>query len=238
MKTELLYLSDSQIFETHGAILEIHQDSKGFYFILDKTIFYPQGGGQASDTGSISFTSGESAEVYHVACVEDKVHHYVKEDPRHLKVGTLGLMSVDKERRLLNTRSHSAGHLLGHIFEQLHPQSKAVKGHHFPGECYVEFLFPKETPGQDLTIINKAIEEVIGKDLSSKTFLVEKEAIIALNLPYEIQTNKPLRVHEINDYKPIPCGGTHVKSLQQIGKIIVTKVKVKGDRIKVSYEIG
>lgn len=236
MKTDPVYLLAEQPLEIRASLIAINQDQKGFFLVFDRSVFYPQGGGQASDRGKIAFDSGESFDVHHAITFENQIRHYVMGDVNDLPLGTSVFMSVDKELRSLNTRCHSAGHLLSHVFESLNPQTKAVKGHHFPGECYIEFIKGIDI-SPDLIKLNEAIAENIRNDLKSETRFVDSSQIKSLDLPYSVPEDKALRVHEITTFKPIPCGGTHVRSLLELGSVNVSKIKVKGGTIKVSYSL-
>ncbi len=78
-------------------------------------------------------------EVNFVSSIDDKIIHYIKQDPlvemkdRHVN------LKLDKERRLQHAKSHTAGHLLSAVVESLASELKGTKGHHFPDGPYVEF---------------------------------------------------------------------------------------------------
>ncbi len=134
-----LYLNNTYLFEHSTTISDFGVDEKGAYLLLQETIFYPQGGGQPSDQGTITVADAVIP-VNYVRQIEQEIRHYMPSD-----ISASGLVNaaaeikIDPARRLLNARYHTAAHLLSNIAEEMHSDLKAVKGHSFPGEGYVEF---------------------------------------------------------------------------------------------------
>ena len=128
--TDLVYWSDTYQFETTAKVVElISLPNNDFVLILDRTIFYPQGGintvtiyvyfekgGQPSDQGTIK-TDGETFVVNDVRLKDSMVHHTGKFQNENgqdkFKPDTPVQLSINKEKRVLHARLHSAGHLLG-----------------------------------------------------------------------------------------------------------------------------
>ncbi len=121
MTTRLFFENDTLTMDVD--VLSCTPDGEEFAVILLATIFHPQGGGQPSDTGYI----GDN-QVLRVVHQQEQLVHYLA---KPIKPGTY-CARVDNERRLLNTRMHSAGHLIGNIGEGYGWQP--VKAHHWPGE--------------------------------------------------------------------------------------------------------
>ena len=236
--TELMYLQRPSLFETSAEITSTGSDDRGKYFILDHSLFYPQGGGQPADQGKI-FTEKDVYGVVDVRKVDGEIRHYIDPDcPSDIHTGTVK-MNIDKQRRDINTRYHSAGHLIAAIAEGLSPEIIAVKGHHFPGEAYVEFkgILP------DAEVFANQLQTAINSKLSSQTAVIieefgaEKSAMLAESLPYEIPKSDSLRVCRIEGFTPAPCGGTHVKDLKEIGSIIIGRCRSKKGKTKVNYDV-
>ena len=111
--TTLLYLENAYLKEMEDTILEVARESDGqqrWLLVLDKTIFYPRGGGQATDQGFL-FTDIWKGKVSQVLLKEGKILHYVEGD-QPPSVGTLVKGTLDWNRRYLNMRLHSAGHVV------------------------------------------------------------------------------------------------------------------------------
>ncbi len=228
-----LYLDDTYLFEAEAQVIAQQQDEKGVYFLLDQTIFYPQGGGQPTDQGVLK-NSNVQIRVNFVRQIGAEIRHYVEEDDINISGSVICI--IDKERRILNARYHTAAHLLSNVVEDLYHTIKAVKGHSFPKEAYVEFVGANEL---EVTIINQALRVARENKLTTRVFTMSpiNFADKFYKLPYEIPENKDFRIMQIDNYLPIPCGGTHVKTIEEIGEILIRKITYKNDRIKIGYDI-
>jgi alanyl-tRNA synthetase len=128
MKTVPVYLEDPYHKAMQATILDVLPEKEGvFKLILDKTIFYPMGGGQPTDQGYIIFPDGRKNEVYQVLLKDDEINHYVKTTIVPAS-GELIEGVIDWDRRYKNMRVHSGGHvidfamyLLGYSPKLLHP---------------------------------------------------------------------------------------------------------------------
>jgi alanyl-tRNA synthetase len=226
--TQLLYLADTYLFESAAKVILQNED----YVIFDQTIFYPQGGGQPCDQGIIA-TSDHEVFVNSVHVVDDEVRHYGQFPDTPLNDV---VCRIDQTRRLLNAKHHTAGHLLAGVIEKARPQLTATKCHAFPGEAYVEFLGGGELQSQ---VIQELASQAIWQGISTQIFEIDLQSFENkyYKLHYPIPANKPFRVLQIGDYKPVPCGGTHLSNTNEIGRIMVKKVKAKDGVLKVSYEV-
>lgn len=181
---------------------------------LAETWFHPQGGGQKADTGRI----GE-AEVVHVTHNNGEVDHHLA-GPADLEVGRSYPFSIDADRRRLHAAYHSAGHLIGSLVEA-QGGLRAVAGHQWPGEARVEF----EGDSPDLDGLKARLEQDLAAALTADLPVAPREVA------------GQVRAIGMGDLAPIPCGGTHVARLGEIGRVQVASVKRKGDRIRVSYSV-
>lgn len=231
--TELIYLNNQRMLECFAVIANIGSDDKGFYIILDKTIMYPQGGGQPADRGQIVIDD-KIFVIKDVRYIDGKVKHYTNSNTENLSIGLKVKLVVDEDRRILNTKYHTAGHLISHIIENMHQNLKAVKGHQFPNEAYIEFM---GTGIINIDEVNHQIRLSVdsGGFVETKELDVEKDHHLLVDFRYESPKNKKLRICKIINYPPVPCGGTHVDNLAMLGKVAVTKAKPKNGRVKVSY---
>jgi alanyl-tRNA synthetase len=237
--TNQLYLEDTYLFESDAQIIEYKKDERGMpYVLLDQTIFYPQGGGQPCDHGKIVGDSFEYA-VCDLRQIEEEIRHYIEpsqSSAQNPPKNNVVKCTLDKDRRLLNARYHTAGHLLGNVVEKLYPSLKAQKCHAFPGEAYIEFR-GDEMPNEGL--LRESLRNAITDNLSTKIFETDRRQFESAyyKLPYEIPEVKKFRVMQIENYPPIPCGGTHVKSTGEIGEITLKKMKQKNGLLKISFGV-
>lgn len=235
--TILTYFDDSYKFRNNATIIETNQDENGFYLLLDNTIFYPQGGGQPSDSGQIVIRE-IVIPISSVKNINSQIRHYTDQDYHHL-LGNEGLCEINMEKRLLHAKLHTAGHLISHITENIYPNWQAVKGHHFPDKSYIEFTPRNDVINEiDLNIIFKEIVKHIDTNsLVNAEFLSKNEiknVYPNLDLSY-FEDDQPIRIIRIGDFSFFPCGGTHVKSLKELNGLRLDQYKIKKALMKIYY---
>lgn len=243
IQTIKTYLNDTYLFVDYGKVIHTGIDDKGYFLILDKTIFYPQGGGQPSDQGHLEI-DGVSFDIYDVRIVDNQIRHYSAQDCKEL-LGKNTKLIIDQEKRLLHAKLHTSGHLLSNIVEKEYTQDKgtqykAVKGHHFPGECYVEFSGNDQLAQElDLDLLNNIVNDYIKQDLKLESFYIAGDELSGYcpNLPYSIPKTERVRLIKMSPFDYQPCGGTHVKSSLELQGLYFTKQKLKGNNLKISYQI-
>lgn len=181
--------------------------------MLDQTCFYPRRGGQDWDTGTI--TSGDG--VMHVEEVrldgEGNVHHIGTMHGTPPAEGAEVLVEVDARRRELNSRIHSAGHLIDLAVDRLGFAWMPGRGAHYPYMSFVEYSGENEI----------------------RFMPTEEMHTVCQFVPDYISANKPGRVVMYHGDFGVPCGGTYVKNLSEIGRVGIAKVKKKDKAIRVSY---
>ena len=200
MNTKLQYFENTYKFNNSAAIQAAGRDNLGYFLTLDQTILYPQGGGQPSDSGTIE-AGDVSIPIHLVKSVGSDVRHYTDNDYSHM-VGTKGQCTVDHEKRLMHARLHTSGHLISNVVEMLYPHWRAIKGHHFPEQCYVEFS------SNSLSSKEMSIESVQNElaSLIEQDFVIIQQQIIGSqlkefcpDLPYSIPVDQQVRLVSIGD---------------------------------------
>lgn len=241
MSTRLNYFEHTYLFESRGKIIEIIPQPDGkTILILDQTIFYPQGGGQPYDTGTIS-SPRATFRVNEVRMKEGVVHHVGVFEHGTLSTGENVHLKIDEARRRLNARLHSAGHIIDVAVESLGKKWVAGKGYHFPEGPYVEY--EGEITLEEIESFRKELEEktnhLITLNTPVKKQTVEKEKVHELCgfTPNYLPDGKPVRVITLSGNKGCPCGGTHVENTKEIGNVHVTKITTKKGTIRVSYTL-
>jgi len=243
MATKLIYLEDFGVVTSSAKVESINTtEDNRTDVVLDETCFYPRGGGQDWDTGIISDDSSAKLQVEEVRLDENGVvHHIGTTQPGELKVGDTVQCSVDAERREINTRLHSAGHLVDMAVDRLGLPWVAGKGAHYPHMSFVEYE-AEVTPDEAEAIkrdIERVANEIIAKGSRNEIrFMpVSEMHTVCKHVPENIPTNKPARVVLYDKDFGIPCGGTHVKDVHDIGHITISKIKSKKGITKVSYSV-
>jgi len=191
-------------------VLECTPQEHEFVVVLRATLFHPQGGGQPSDTGWM----GES-QVLRVVQEPGRILHFVDKPVR------LGMISirVDERQRQFNTRMHSAGHLIGHFVQAL--GWMPIKAHHWPDEGRVQFKPGDAAEEVDAATLQTGIDQWIADDFPRLTSLREGAREIAFGqLP------------------AFGCGGTHVKSLKDLGAVTIASLAQKKGTLSVHYQVN
>lgn len=242
MTTELLYMLDSYLFSETAKVVETlnHEDGREMV-ILDRTIFYPQGGGQRFDLGTIS-TAAANFQVQEVRFVEGAVWHIGSYSNGKFNIGDSVELKIDQERRILHSRLQSSGHLIDmamrHIgYEHLVP----AKGAHYPEWSEVEYegVIPPEEIDSTLQKIQADLDQMIAKGYEVKIEMSSKEEAQkkCYILPPHMPDNKPIRIVAVWDDLYMPCGGTHVRNVSELKGLKITRLKSKKGMTKVSYVI-
>lgn len=238
-KTVPQYMDDSYAFEGDGIFLYSFMLSKQCCVILNSTLFHPQGGGQPGDVGYL--TCGDvKFKVEDTKWSPDKrlIFHlgsYVGEDHVFASNCTVHL-SVHEESRRMNARRHSGGHLLDiavhHVLRDLphEPLWNPTKGSHFPTMLFVEY--------------EGSIPANMSTTALQEKFQVEVDRLLADQSVPSVRVESTLKdtnvnrvIHLIPGEMSCPCGGTHVKHIQEIQSLRILSISLKKKIIKISYSI-
>jgi misacylated tRNA(Ala) deacylase len=237
--TDLLYLPDSDdVTEFSATVTEATEE----YIVLEGTYFYPEGGGQPPDHGTLSWPGGH-AEVDGVRKDHGDVRHEIgrlEGDPP--AAGESVEAEIDADRRERLTQMHTAQHVVSRVV--LDEYGAGTAGNQVgPERSRIDFE-PADFDESDLERIEAKSNEAIEGDLAVRKEnrpreAVEREvdegrALLEL-IPESVD---PLRVVEIEGFDMCPCGGTHVNSLGEIGRVEVVDRTSKGeDTERVEFEL-
>lgn len=240
--TDLKCLNDTYLDTDKAVVLRVGRDDRGPYIVLNQTIFYPQGGGQPSDLGTIEFDQ-LVVDVSFVGFSDGQVLHYLSADRPDLDVlvGRPCELRLDKTRRIRHARLHTAGHLIAGIIDAQRGSMRATKGFHFEEGPYVEFEGqPEGDADLFLPTLQSKIDLLIAEDLQVSAALVTYDELKqrCWSFPASLPQDKPLRTITIQQLEPVPCGGTHVNSLSELGVVTVLKMKKRKGATKISYRVG
>ncbi|TFG24860.1 MAG: alanyl-tRNA editing protein [Promethearchaeota archaeon] len=232
--TEALYMNDSYLKEWNAKVLKVKD---GKYVILDRTAFYPKGGGQPWDEGVIR-RNGDEYKVVYVGKFSGDISHEV--DKPGLKVGDSVSCEIDWTRRYIYMRYHTACHLLSNI---LYRKSNAkITGNQIElDKSRMDFSMEDYSPEKLQEYVNEA-NQIIQKDLPITIDYMSREEVLghpelarlAVGLPDKI---KEFRIVKIGDIDEQVDGGTHVKQSKEIGTIEMTKTVNKGAKNRRLYFI-
>jgi misacylated tRNA(Ala) deacylase len=227
--TELLYQSDSYLQSFDATVTEVDEEKRGV--VLDRSAFYPGGGGQPADQGSLT-AGGITYPVRRAKKIGDQVVHYLEGDQSLPKVGDKVQGQIDWERRYQLMRTHTAMHVLcGVIFRDY--GASVTGGDMEPLKGRMDFEF--ETMHKDLVQeIETAINREVDKAHPVRVDILPREQ--AFQIPDLIRTKinllpegiQNVRVVEIVGLDLQADGGTHVHNTSEVGHIRVVDYKSKG----------
>lgn len=209
---------------------------------LDQTLFYPIGGGQNWDTGTISWDSGKVT-VTEVRGRGD-VQHFIGDD-HGIEVGDEVEGSIDWERRHAHMRMHTAQHLVSGLVYEMFDGARTVGNQINTNRSRIDFNPVKFTEEMIEDLFHKA-NEITESNLAVTDCIMTREEINAIMPPERTNMSllpisvKQLRVVRIGDNLDLcPCAGTHVRALGEIGdlKFLGRKNKGKGTT-RVSYTLN
>jgi len=239
MKTQQIYLEDSYTREMDAALLDVFPEGeKRWRLILDKTVFYPMGGGQPTDQGTLASDSW-TGKVYQVLIKEGEIGHFVESDTAPV-VGAIVHGAIDWDRRYKNMKVHSAAHVADFAMYLLGYSPKTIiplKGDHGkkPYIVYSGVL------GKDIRQeLEDKSNELISKSIDLTTAFVSLEELTkdAIYLQPGLPMNKPLRKLTLSGVGSVADGGTQVKNTSELGKITISSITEESGNTVVVYQVA
>jgi len=244
MATQLIYLEDFDVTAGDALVTAVTATGDGQTDVqLNRTCFYPRGGGQDWDEGTISSRDGAAVFAVREVRLDENgaVHHIGAYQQGRLHAGDAVACAVDTARRTVNTRLHSAGHVIDMAVDALGLDWIAAKGQHYPHMSAVEYSGswqPEKAEALRAAIEQKAGELIAAGTDNTICFMPAAEMhAVCRHVPQNIPTNKPARVVMYGAHFGIPCGGTHVRNLREIGTVHVPKVSEKKGVIRINYAV-
>ena len=235
--TEVLYMKDAEsnyIREFDARVTKQKDD----YVVLDRSAFYPLGGGQLSDTGHLIW-NGKEVRVREVTKKGIIKHHIDGEMPDE-GVEVKGVL--DWDRRYGHMRMHTAQHIVsGVVYDEF--GARTVGNQLYHDRARVDF-HPVKFTDEDLRLIESLANEIISRSLKVSIY-TEKRSVLEKKV-YEQRSNldllpksiENLRVIDIDGFDICPCAGTHVRNTDELGKVKIIKKDNKGkDRVRITYTL-
>lgn len=223
--TEELAARDAYLRDTEATVVELRDDG----IVLDRTVFYPRGGGQPGDTGTLSWEGGSVAVTDTFKRSGVVVHVPDGDAP---PVGTLVTAEIDWDRRYHLMRTHTALHVLSAVIWREF-DAKVTGGNMEPGRARMDFElegisveFGRDVEGR----LNEALEaghEVRVLFMPRSEALADPDLVrTKVNLiPEHVD---PIRVIDIGSIDRQADGGTHVANTAEVGPVRVVKTESKG----------
>jgi misacylated tRNA(Ala) deacylase len=220
--TEELFREDASLLECDARIVAI--DDAGV--VLDRTVFYPHGGGQAGDRGELIAADGRVLAIADTRKGEGgQVMHVPATPPEGWAVGQPVTARIDAARRQRHMRFHTTTHLLCALVP--HP----VNGCSITAD-YARLDFHMSDP-LDKDALNAGLARLVAEAHAVRhRWISEDELDANPGLVRSMSVTPPrglgrVRVLEIDGVDLQPCGGTHVANTRDIGAVVVTKIEKK-----------
>jgi len=228
MDTVQLYVDDSYLREFDATVGRAGPR----FVVLDRTAFYPEGGGQPSDLGTLE-AGGEEHNVVKAMKRGPQIFHYLDGD---IAEGTTVHGVIDWERRFGFMRLHSGEHLLTGLFEAVGSGPKV-----FSSFSQLDFK-PSDLTEEALKSVWRRFDEIVDMDVPVRIYYADREELdvgddarkqsFLEKMPLDVER---LRMVEIGEYALTFCMGTHVKSTGEIGRLRSLRLEPKKKRLKIVY---
>ena len=205
--TEKLYYLDSHLFEFEATVLAAREEKRGWEIVLDRTAFFPEGGGQPADTGTIG-----RARVLDVHEREGEIRHLCD---RELASGTYAC-AVDREKRLRRMQNHSGEHVFSGLTHQKYGAENV--GFHMAADC-MTIDFDKELSFEQLSEIEYEANLAVRANIPVRTFYPSPEELKVLEYRSKKELAGAVRIVEIAGIDRCACCAPHVRATGEIGAI-------------------
>lgn len=221
--TEEIFRSDAYAKSCEATVSAV--DGSGI--VLDRTVFYPKGGGQPGDTGKLTAADGRVVAIVATVGVGDGILHVPADDAPALAVGEAVTAAIDWDRRYRLMRMHTCLHLLcaavdGGVTGGAIGEAKSRLDFDLPDTSLDKVAITAE--------LNRLIEEdhpVSARWISEEELAANPELVRTMSVRPPTGTGR-VRVLEVEGVDLQPCGGTHVARTGEIGRVRVGKIENKG----------
>lgn len=236
--TDLVYMAsvDAQYTRTFEATVV---SAGADHAVLDRTAFYPTGGGQPSDRGTLTWDGGE-ATVTKVTKTEGVRHFLTGDVPPE---GTTVTGEIDWDRRHKHMRMHTAQHLVSAVVHDLFGAETAGNQIH-ADHSRIDFARDGFTD-DELATVEEEVAGIVDAEIPLEIHTAPRDEVEEtidadrVNLELIPDSVRELRMVRIGDVDVCPCAGTHVRNTGEIGRVRFTKTRSKGDeRTRVVYELA
>ena len=205
--TEKLYYLDSHLFEFKASVLEARREKRGWEIVLDRTAFFPEGGGQPADTGVI----GEAR----VLDVHERGGKIVHLCDRELPPGVYPC-AVDREKRLRRMQNHSGEHVFSGLTHRKYGAENV--GFHMAADC-MTIDFDRELSFEQLSEIEYEANLAVRANIPVRSFFPSPEELAAMEYRSKKELDGAVRIVEIAGIDRCACCAPHVNATGEIGLV-------------------
>jgi misacylated tRNA(Ala) deacylase len=221
--TEHLYRKDAYLSSCEATVTNVVDMG----VVLDRSVFYPTGGGQPGDNGRLLWDGGDAMVTTAIKGDNGAVIHVLAEGAFRPPIGTKVTAMIDEKARSGYRRIHTALHLL-YVAIPLPVTGGSVS----MAKGRLDFAMPE--PPEDKEALAAALNDLIASNLAiTEEWITDEELAANPGLVKTMSVKPPtgqghVRLIRIGDIDLQPCGGTHVRSTAEIGRVRIGKVEKKG----------
>lgn len=227
MIKEALFYKDNYLKEFKTKVIECIEEKDKIKVVLENTAFYPEGGGQPSDTGFI-----DSVKVLHVEEKNNKVYHEVE---KKIEVGKEVFCTINFEERFSNMQNHTAEHIVSGIICKKYNATNV--GFHI-GKDFTTMDFNVNISEKELREIEKEANEAVYKNIEVTQKIYSPEEIKNLSYRSKKELKEDVRLVKIGEYDICACCGVHVNRTGEIGIIKLLKADKYKNGIRIYMLAG
>jgi len=225
--TEKLFYQDSHRSTFTAIVQEVRPSGNGYEIILDRTAFFPEGGGQSSDTGSLGGVS-----VSDVQEIDGKIIHYT-DGP--LVEGTEVEGCIDWTERFSKMQQHTGEHIVSGLIHKIYGYHNV--GFHL-GTDSVTLDFNGGVPKEKLHEIEQLANEAVAKNLPVQVLYPTDEELSKISYRSKIEIEGQVRIVVIDGYDVCACCAPHVKQTGEIGLIKLVGMQNYKGGVRISMLCG
>ena len=222
--TVKLYDTDSYLSEFDCKVISLYSDKDYIYIETDRTAFFPEGGGQTCDKGSLGGINVENVQI-----IDGRIVHFVKnsdENAEKIKENSLLHGKIDMKKRFSDMQQHSGEHIFSGIVNSLYGYNNV--GFHLGSEI-VTLDFDGELNEDDICKVENLVNETVWKNLKIKILLPSQEELANIKYRSKIEIEGQVRIVEIPGVDVCACCAPHVKYTGEIGIVrVVSFERYKG----------
>ena len=229
--TQKLYWNDSYAIDFTAKILSMQKNG----IVLDKTLFFPESGNQASDKGILKHGK-DMSKVEKIEIINSEIVHHVSSDfMKKVKIGDEVKGEIDWQYRYGIMRAHTSQHIFSAIFLELYNAKTSRANIEFEK---VSIQLDHPISEEQFNVALEKLNEICtlsNKEITTKIYQEDELSKIPDQVRSEIPDKNEIRLIKISDLDLVCCGGTHLKNSTEVGPVIITDFK-KGFEIK--YHVG
>jgi alanyl-tRNA synthetase len=229
--TSKLYFRDSNLLEFSATVVDARSSERGECVVLNQTAFYPTGGGQPNDVGTLG-----GARVIDVFEDEAGIISHLVEPEGSLKAGQEIIGVIDRARRMDHLQQHSGQHILSQAFVQA--CGAETRSFHLGSQTSTIDIDLQTPTSEIMRAAEDIANAVVFEDRPMRVHMVNEEEAARLPLRKESAVRGDIRVIEVENFDWSPCGGTHAARTGQIGLIAIRSHERAKKMTRVEFVCG